>query len=108
MASFGGASFLEASQGEGYPSYATANVFNIKDRAGLVPWIRDLGSDIERATIAILVTGAELSALYAQHLNSGSLVMDWETHNAFLAGVGDTNRVGMQDLYESSLDVIRL
>lgn len=107
MASFDGASFLESSQ-DGYPSYPKADIFNLKDRPNELPAVHEVGMDVQRATIAILVTGAQLAALYAKHLDSGSLVMDWETNDAFLAGIGETNRVGMEDLYESSLDVIRL
>ncbi len=108
MASFNGCHFLETPSGDGYPAYPTSDIFALKERPNDAPVAQEIGADVQRATVGALVTGAELTALYDQVLESGSLVMDWETHNAFLAGVGETSRVGMEDLYETSLDVIRL
>ena len=108
MASFAGINFLETPQGEGYPAHGVADLFAIKDRPNESPAFQEIGADLQRATIGILVTGAELLALYDQCGESGSLIFDWETCDAFLAGVGETRRAGLEDVYESSLDLIRL
>lgn len=76
--------------------------------AGNTPVWREVGMDVQRATIAIEVTNAQLVALYDKVLESGSLVMDWETTDALLESVGAVSRVGMDDLYLTTLAVIRL
>lgn len=109
MASFAGASFLEATTGDSYATWGSSFLFAIKQLpASNTPVVQQIGADVQRATLAILVTRTELVALYDQVLESGSLIMDWETNNAFLESVGAVARVGFEDLYQTSLNLIRL
>lgn len=108
MASFDGATFLEQNQGDGYPSYGKADLFVTKQAANNTPTLKEIGMDIQKASIAALVTGTELTALYGLVLASGTLAINWESHSALLVEIAQPIRQGMEDLYSTTLSFIRL
>lgn len=108
MASFSSASFLEQNQGEGYPSWSKADLFVNKQAAGEAPTLKEVGMDIQKAGISALVTNAELIALWDLVLEDGTLIINWESHNALLVEVSQAVRQGMDDLFETTLSFIRL
>lgn len=81
----------------------------IKDRPNSEPDIREIGMDVQRAAIVVRVTAAQLTALFDQVLESGSLVLGWETVNAFLESITGVQEIGAgKDTYFATLNVIRL
>jgi hypothetical protein len=110
MASFASCSFYESpSDGTGYPSWNKAMILAVKPRPNDDPVIQEIGEDVQRAAIAITCTAAQLSALQDKVLESGSLVMNWETVNAFLDSISPPQMVGIgNDLFFATLNFIRL
>lgn len=109
MASFDSAQFKEAPAGDGYPAWNARMLGVVKPLpAGYAPVWKEIGEDVQRASVAAQVTRAELTALYDKVLETGSLVMDWGTSSAFLENVGAPSRVGLEDLWLVTLDFVRL
>jgi hypothetical protein len=109
MASFDGATFYESPSGDGYPSWNKAMILAIKPRPNDDPVIQEVGEDIQRAAIGATCTAAQLAALYDKVLESGSLVMNWETVSAYLDSISPPQQVGIgNDLFFAVLNFIRL
>lgn len=108
-ASFAGATFLEAPSGDGYASWDKRMLTLTRQRVGDEATVSHIGLDVQRATIAGLVTAAELAALWGQVGESGSLVMDWETHDAVLESIDPPLRAEVGgDLFQITMHFIRL
>lgn len=109
MASFAGITIRERPAGEGYPTWNKAMLLAIKPRPNDDPVIQEVGEDVQKLALAVEVTGAQLASLYDQVLESGSLVMDWETVNAFLESVSPPQQIGIgNDLFLAVLNLVRL
>ena len=108
--SFDGATFLEAAQGEGYPTWNKRDILVVKPLpAGNTPVVQEIGMDVQRLALAVIVSGTELTALYDKVLESGTLIIDWESHSAFLESIGGVTRTSVgSDLYQTTLNFIRL
>ena len=80
-----------------------------RQRVGDEADVSHIGLDVQKATIAGLVTAAELGALYDQVGESGSLIMDWETHTAVLESIDPPVRAEVGgDLFTIAMHFIRL
>lgn len=108
-ASFNGHSFrFRGNGGRTFPIWDKGTIFNIKDRPGVDPSVTDIGMDVQRASLTVRCTKAQLIVLYGDVLQSGSLVIPWETTNAFLENIdGAFLVVTGQDVYEAVLYMIR-
>jgi hypothetical protein len=109
VASFAGITIRERPNGDGYPTWDKRDILAIKPRPNDDPIIQEIGMDVQRLALAVELTGAQLASLYDQVLESGSLVMNWETHNAFLESISPPQRIGVgNDLYLAVLNLVRL
>lgn len=109
-ASFNGEAFrYRGSNGVTFPIWDAKQQLALKDRPNESQVIQDIGADVQRLAVVARCTLVELGALYAQVLQSGSLVLGWETHDAFLESIdGASLVVTGQDVYEATLNMIRL
>lgn len=110
MASFNGHSFRYRGRGGvTFPIWDKKTLLNVKERPNAAPSITDTGADVQRLDVVVRCTKTQLLALYGDVLVSGSLVLAWETHNAFLERIdGAFQVVSGQDVYEATLHMIRL
>lgn len=109
-ASFNSCAFrYRGSGGVTFPIWDAKQQLALKDRPNESQIIQDIGTDIQRLAVVARCTKAQLIALYDQVLESGSLVLAWETHNAFLETIDPASLVvSGQDVYEATLHMIRL
>lgn len=110
MASFAGITIRERpADGEGYATWDKRMILSTKVLPNNAPVITQIGLDVQKLALAVQVTGAQLASLYAEVLESGSLVMDWETHDAFLESISTPQQIGVgNDLFLAVLNFIRL
>ncbi len=109
MASFAGHSFRYRGQnGATFPIWDKRMIAVTKERPNATPDMHDIGEDVQRLDVVIRCTKAQLTTLYGDVLTTGSLVLAWETHNAFLENIdGAFLVVSGQDVYEATLHLIR-
>jgi hypothetical protein len=110
MASFNSATFdYRGNGGRTFSIWDATQQIAEKSRPNESSMLQDIGADVQRLAVVARCTKAELIALYDQVLSSGSLVLAWETHDAFLEGIdGAFLVVSGQDRYEATLHMIRL
>jgi hypothetical protein len=109
MASFNGATFGERGTGSEFPIWDAKEILVVKERPNEAPVLQSQGEDVQRLALVVKATGVQLSALYDQVLESGSLVYGWETHNAFLESISDVSeQLAGHDVYFATLNLIRL
>lgn len=109
MASFNSHSFRYRGQGGvTFPIWDKRDMTNVKERPNAVPAVHSIGADVQRLDAVIRCTKAQLTALYGDVLVTGSLILAWETHNAFLESIDSAFLVvSGQDVYEATLHLIR-
>lgn len=109
MASFNGCSFRIRGDGTLFPAWDAREIIVLRQRAANDEQEKTLGADVQRIAIVAHLSQAELIALYDQTLEAGSLVLAFETHDAFLVNIDPvvllTSRA---DRYEATLNMVRL
>jgi hypothetical protein len=110
VASFAGHSFrYRGSGGRTFPIWDKKTIYNAKERPNADTTLTTIGMDVQRLAAAVRCTKAQLIVLYGDVLASGSLVLAWETHNAFLESIDNAFLVVTgQDVYEATLHFTRL
>lgn len=110
MASFNGCTFrIRGNGGTLIPAWDARELIVMRQPAAADQQVKTLGADVQRISLVCRMTQAELLALYDQVTIDGSLVLAFETHDAFLEKIDPvvlvTSRV---DQYEATLGFIRL
>ena len=109
MASFNGQSFRIRGNGTTFAAWDARELIVLRQPMAANQQFIVLGADVQRIAIVARVTQAELFALYDEVLQSGSLVLSFETHDAFLEKIDPAARVvSGVDQYEATLHLIRL
>lgn len=109
-ASFNGYTFKERGGGGTYPTWAKKELLSIKQLAGNNGYtVQSIGEDVQTLALVARCTQAELTALFDQVLESGSLVYGYETHDAILMSIDSAaEQLAGKDTYFATLNFVRL
>lgn len=110
MGSFNGVSFGErGNNAQTFPVWAKAMLLAVKPRPNNPPAVNEIGLDVQRLALVVRVTNAQLTDLYGQVHESGTLVFGYETCSAWLDSIDPPEEISVgRDIYFATLNLIRL